>query len=225
MRLVAIVLLVIVVVSCTTQRPAEFVRPGSHITLTYWSATNAQELEFANRVASEWNAQHAEVQIKVEPVPAGQSSEEVTLAAIASDTTPDIYASVFPGAMQDLLDAKGVVQLDAYPDFLDVMSERMPPGVLEQYRSPDEHYYQVPWKSNPVMVLYNTRMLREAGVSTLPATYSEFLSAAARVTRDRDGDGQIDQWMLTIDYLPIWYKRLFDFLPLYLAASNGQNLL
>jgi multiple sugar transport system substrate-binding protein len=45
------------------------------------------------------------------------------------------------------------------------------------------------------------------------------------VTRDRDGDGQIDQWMLVIDYLPIWYKRLFDFLPLYLAASNGQNLL
>jgi multiple sugar transport system substrate-binding protein len=31
--------------------------------------------------------------------------------------------------------------------------------------------------------------------------------------------------MLTIDYLPLWYKRLFDFLPLYLAASNGQNLL
>src|SRR5260370_35924282 len=31
--------------------------------------------------------------------------------------------------------------------------------------------------------------------------------------------------MLNIDYLPIWYKRLFDFFPLYLAASNGQKLL
>jgi multiple sugar transport system substrate-binding protein len=212
-------------VCCTSSRQSEISQPGNSITLTYWSATNPQELEFANRVSAEWNAQHSEVQIKVEPVPSGQSSEEVILAAVASGTTPDIYANVFPGAMQDLLDAQGLVQLDAYPEFFDVMHQRMMPEVLNQYRSSDGHFYQVPWKSNPIMVLYNTRMLREAGVSSLPTTYSEFLSAAARVTRDRDGDGRIDQWMLTIDYLPIWYKRLFDFLPLYLAASNGQNLL
>jgi multiple sugar transport system substrate-binding protein len=176
-------------------------------------------------MAAEWNARQPEVLIRVEPVPSGQSSEEVILAAIASNTTPDIYASVFPGAMQDLLDAKGVVQLDEYPDFFNVMYERMPPELLEQYRSFDGHYYQVPWKSNPVMVLYNTRMLREAGVLTLPATYSQFLAAAARVTRDLDGDGKTDQWMATIDYYPIWYKRLFDYYPLYLAATNGQKLL
>jgi multiple sugar transport system substrate-binding protein len=221
----AIVLLLTLIACCTSRRQAEIARPGGPITLTYWSATNAQELEFANRVSAEWNAQHPNVQIKVEPVPSGQSSEEVILAAIASGTTPDIYANVFPGAMQDLLDAKGVVELDAYPDFFDVMRERMPPEVLEQYRSADGHYYQVPWKSNPVMVLYNTRMLREAGVSTLPDTYSEFLAAAARVTRDSDGDGRIDQWMATIDYFPIWYKRLFDYYPLYVAATNGQKLL
>jgi multiple sugar transport system substrate-binding protein len=218
-------LLLTLIVCCTSSRQAEIARPGSHITLTYWSATNAQELEFANRIATEWNAQHSEVQIKVEPVPSGQSSEEVILAAIASGTTPDIYANIFPGAMQDLLDAKGVVQLDDYPDFFNVMRERMTQELLDQYRSLDGHYYQVPWKSNPVMVLYNTRMLREAGVATLPATYSEFLAAAARVTRDRDGDGRTDQWMATIDYFPIWYKRLFDYYPLYLAASNGQKLL
>lgn len=221
----AIGLLLLVIVSCVSPRQVEINQSESPVTLTYWSATNPQELEFANRVAAEWNMLHGDVQIKVEPVPSGQSSEEVILAAIASGTTPDIYANVFPGAMQDLLDAQGLVQLDAYEDFFDVLHERMMPGLSNQYRSSDGHFYQVPWKSNPIMVLYNTRMLREAGVSSLPNTYSEFLSAAARVTRDRNGDGQIDQWMLNIDYLPIWYKRLFDFLPLYLAASNGQNLL
>src|SRR5258708_1485429 len=194
------------IVCCTSPHPAQIVPPAGYITLTYWSATNAQELEFANRVAAEWNAQHSKVQIKVEPVPSGQSSEEVILAAIAGQTTPDIYSSVNPAAMQDLLDADGVVQLDAYPDFFDVLHGRMPPDVLNQYRSSDKHFYQVPWKSNPVMVLYNTGMLRKAGVSTLPATYSEFLAAAARVTRDRDGDGRTDQWMATIDYFPICYK-------------------
>ena len=221
----AIGLLLLVIVSCVSPRQVEINQSERPVTLTYWSATNAHELEFANRVAAEWNTQHGDVQIKVEPVPSGQSSEEVILAAIAGGTTPDIYANVFPGAMQDLLDAQGLVQLDAYPDFFDVLHERMMPELSNQYRSSDGHFYQVPWKSNPIMVLYNTRILREAGVSLLPTTYSEFLSAAARVTRDRDGDGHIDQWMLTIDYYPIWYKRLYDFLPLYLAASNGQNLL
>ncbi|HYN26112.1 MAG TPA: extracellular solute-binding protein [Pyrinomonadaceae bacterium] len=225
MRIPALVFLLVLSVSCNSSRSARSLEPSGRITLTYWSATNAQELDFANQVAAEWNARHTEVQIKVEPVPSGQSTEEVILAAIASNTTPDIYASVFPGAMQDLLDAQGVVQLDAYADFFDVLHERMTPELLNQYRSSDGHYYQVPWKSNPIMVLYNTRMLREAGVSSFPTTYSEFLSAAARVIRDRDADGRIDQWMLTIDYFPIWYKRLFDYLPLYLAASNGQTLL
>lgn len=217
-------LFVTLLVSCTG-RPSRNEQPGGRITLTYWSATNAQELEFAHSVASEWNGQHPDVQIRVEPVPAGQSSEEVILAALASRTTPDIYTSVFPGAMQDLLDAGGVVQLDAYNDFFDLVKKRVPPQILEQYRSADGHYYQMPWKSNPVMVLYNTRMLREAGIPALPTTYSEFLAAGARVTRDRDGDGRTDQWMATIDYLPIWYKRLFDYYPLYLATAEGQKLL
>lgn len=223
--LLFIIVLGTLVASCISPGGTETVQNGNQITLTYWSATNAQELEFANQAAAEWNSRHSEVNIRVEPVPSGQSSEEVVLAAIASHTTPDIYASVFPGAMQDLLDARGVVQLDAYPDFFEILYGRMTPELLNQYRSRDGHFYQVPWKSNPIMVLYNTRMLREAGVMSLPTTYSEFLAAASHVTRDRDGDGRIDQWMVMIDYFPIWYKRLFDFLPLYLAATNGQKLL
>ncbi len=170
MRLPAIVLLLVFSVSCNSSRSLSNLETGGRVTLTYWSATNPHELEFANRVTNEWNAQHPEVQIKVEPVPSGQSTEEVILAAIASQTTPDIYASINPGAMQDLLDGESVVQLDAYPDFFDVLHERMPPDLLNQYRSSNKHFYQVPWKSNPVMVLFNTRMLREAGVTSLANT-------------------------------------------------------
>jgi multiple sugar transport system substrate-binding protein len=75
------------------------------------------------------------------------------------------------------------------------------------------------------MMLFIMSMLRFSGLSSLPTNISEFLAAAARVTRDLDGDGRTDQWMATIDYFPIWYKRLYDYLPLYLAATNGQTLL
>ncbi|MBA3442350.1 MAG: extracellular solute-binding protein [Pyrinomonadaceae bacterium] len=225
MRLLFITLLLASLSNCTPSPSANTSQAEDRITLTYWSATNPDEVKFANETAAEWNREHPQIQIKIEVVPAGQSSEEVVLAAVASRTTPDIYASVFPGVMQDLLDARGVVQLDGFPDFDAVLNERMPPETSEQYRSPDGHFYQMPWKSNPIMMLYNTGMLREVGITTLPTTYSEFLAAATRVTRDRDGDGRVDQWMATIDYLPIWYKRMYDYYPLYLAASGGETLL
>jgi multiple sugar transport system substrate-binding protein len=213
------------ITGCRASRATDGDAPGGRITLEYWSATNADELEFARRVASEWNAEHPEVEIRVRPVPSGQSSEEVILAAVASRTTPDIYASVFPGALQDLVDAESVVRLDELPGFTAAVLERMPEELLNQYRSPDGRLYQLPWKSNPIMLMYNTRMLREAGVTELPRTYSEYLEAASRVTRDRDGDGAVDEWMAAIDYVPLWYKRMFDYYPLYLAATGGRTLL
>lgn len=195
---------------------------GARMTLNFWSATNPQEVEFARAVAVEWNRDHPNVQVVVQPVPTGQSSEEIVLAAVASRTTPDIYANASPAEMQNLIDAKGLVRLDDFADYAGAMQERMSPSILEQYQSSDGHYYQIPWKQNPVMVMYNTRILREAGVIKLPATYSEFFDAASRVTRD---NGSPRHWMLVIDYLPIWYKRLFDYYPLYLAATDGQTLL
>src|SRR5215211_6678140 len=50
-------------ICCRPSRVTQGDEAGGRISLTYWSATNAQELEFANGVAAEWNRQHPEVQI------------------------------------------------------------------------------------------------------------------------------------------------------------------
>jgi multiple sugar transport system substrate-binding protein len=74
------------------------------------------------------------------------------------------------------------------------------------------------------MMFYNKRLFREAGVDSVPRTYSQYLAAAKKVTRDIDGDGQIDVWMGERDIRPIWWQRLFDFYPFYIAASGGAML-
>ncbi|MCK5571865.1 MAG: extracellular solute-binding protein, partial [Bacteroidetes bacterium] len=99
-----------------------------------------------------------------------------------------------------------------------------PPDLLAQFRSPDGHFHQFPWKTNPVMMFYNARLLREAGVESVPSTYGEYLAAGARVSRDTSGEGQIDVWMGERDIRPIWWQRLFDFYPFYIAASGGRTL-
>jgi multiple sugar transport system substrate-binding protein len=110
------------------------------------------------------------------------------------------------------------------PGFDSLMTARVPAGLQERFRSADGRLYQIPWKTNPIMMIYNAELLREAGVERPPRTYSEYLDAARRVTADLDGDGQTDRWMGARDIRPIWHQRYFDVYPLYVAASGGRTL-
>jgi multiple sugar transport system substrate-binding protein len=96
--------------------------------------------------------------------------------------------------------------------------------MMDRFRAVDGHYYQIPWKTNPIMMLYNVKLFREAGIEQPPRTYSEFLSAASRLTRDLDGDGQLDQWAGYRKPLPIWHERRFDYYASYIGASGGKTL-
>jgi len=72
-------------------------------------------------------------------------------------------------------------------------------------------------------MLYNRGVLREAGVTTAPRTYSDYFAAAERVTSDLDGDGHLDRWMGYRDVRPIWWQRYFDYYSFYIGASGGQT--
>ncbi len=194
------------------------------VRLVYWSSQNPQERELARVLTEKWNAENPGVQVTVQPLPAGQSSEEVLLAAIVAGTTPDVCSNIWPGILSDFVRAGGVLALDTLPGFQDFLDGRVPAALHERFRSDDGHFYQIPWKANPIMMLYNKGMLREAGVTEPPRTYSAFVQAAERVTRDTDGDGQTDRWMGARDIRPIWWQRYFDFYPLYIAASGGETL-
>ena len=131
---------------------------------------------------------------------------------------------MWPGAMDDFIAAGGLVRLSSFPDFNEYLTKRIPENLLNSFRSYDGHFYQLPWKTNPVMVVYNKDLFEEAGVKAPLRTYSEYLAAAEKLTLDKDGDGKVDQWMAYRNVKPIWWQRLFDFYPLYIAASGGKTL-
>jgi multiple sugar transport system substrate-binding protein len=192
-------------------------------TLTYWSAPNPQEYAMAQDLVAEWNRDNPRIQVKLQALPAGQSSEEVLLSAMVAGTTPDICSNIWPGVTNDFIRAKGLYALDRFDDFEQVMAARVPVDIIESVRSADGHIYQIPWKTNPIMVQYNVAMFEDAGIDEFPRTYSEFLDAAAKITKDRSGDGRYDQWMGFRDIRPIWWQRYYDYYTSYITASGGKT--
>jgi multiple sugar transport system substrate-binding protein len=193
--------------------------------IVYWPSANQQEIDLAKEVVERWNKAHPETQVTMQPLPEGRSSEEVLLAAIAGGTTPDICSNIWPGVTSLFVDAGALVALDQFEDFATFIENRTPKELIEPFRAPDGHIYQLPWKGNPIMMQYNTRLFRQAGIDRPPKTYSEFLAAAAKLTKDLDGDGQADQWAADLNMRAEWRERLFDFYPLYIAATGGRTLL
>ena len=193
------------------------------ITLTYWPAANPPETRLAMRLAAQWNAENPDVQVRVQPLPAGRSSEEVLLAAIVARATPDVSSNVSSALLARLVRAGGVVRLDDRPATAARLRERTTSAMLASLRLPDGGIYAFPWKTNPEMLMYNVDLLAAANVAP-PRTHSELLDALRRLGRDSDGDGRLDRWGLWANLKTTWYERFYDFYPLYLASSGGRTL-
>lgn len=202
---------------------AESREAASPITLTYWPAANPAETRLATRLTEQWNAENPDVQVRVQPLPAGRSSEEVLLAAIVAKATPDVSSNVSSALLSRLVRAGGVVRLDDRVATAARLRERTTAAMLSSLRLPDGGIYAFPWKTNPEMMMYNVDVLAAAGVQP-PRTHSEFLEALRRLGRDTDGDGRLDRWGLWANLKTTWYERFYDFYPLYLASSGGRTI-
>jgi multiple sugar transport system substrate-binding protein len=130
-------------------------------TIIYWSSNNTEEIEFARKMVEEWNKIHPDKKILHQPVPEGQSSEEIILAAVVGNTTPDIYSNMWQGDVESYADAGVLVALDTLEGFIDFIYERCDSSVVEEITSLDGHIYQVPWKINPIMLLYNKNIIEQ----------------------------------------------------------------
>jgi multiple sugar transport system substrate-binding protein len=215
---------ILMLFSCRSNQENSRLNADGSVRINYWCAPNPREIALAKELVELWNQNNPQQKVHLQAIPASQSSEEVLLAAIAGGTTPDVCSNMWPGAMDDFTSSGGLVRLDTFPDFWESMDERIPRDLLESFKAPDGCYYQIPWKTNPIMVIYNKQIFREAGVEARLVTYTDFLNAAAKIVVDKDKDGIMDRWMLYRNIKPLWWQRFFDYLSLYIAASGGKTM-
>ncbi len=218
LNIVTIVLFSYVLMGCSNNNK------NSHDAILYWCSNNTDEIIFAKAITDKWNKNNPNDQVKYQPVPEGRSSEEIILAAVVGNTTPDIYSNMWQGDVEAYAQAGVLVALDSLKGFMDFLYERCDAAVIKEITSLDGHIYQVPWKINPIMLIYNVNIINGLELRGPPETYSDYFNASQKFQKDSDGDGYVDRWFGYSEVEVTWWQRFFDFYPLYLAASGGAPL-
>ncbi len=192
--------------------------------LVFWSSNNKDEITLTTTAVSNWNKINPSANVHLQPIPEGQSSEEVILAAVVGKTTPDVYANMWQGSVEMYARSGVLIALDTLSGFLDFLRARCDSSVIKEITSADGHIYQVPWKVNPIMTIYNQTLFEANGITDVPKTYSTYLKAAEVYVHNNKNPSAKKRFGYTA-VKPIWYERLFNFYPLYLAASGGAPLI
>jgi multiple sugar transport system substrate-binding protein len=187
-----------------------------------WLSNNPEEIAWGKAMVKAWNADNPDQKVTAQEIPAGKTSEEVIGAAITAGNAPCLVFNTAPAAVPQFQKQGGLVALDSFDGATDYIETRTGEGA-SQYQSPDGKYYQIPWKSNPVMIFYNKDLMKKAGVDPENpplATYDEFLATSKKIVDS--GAAQAAIWPApSSEFFQSW----FDFYPLFAAETDGQQLI
>lgn len=189
--------------------------------ITIWYSNNEQEVDWGKAMVESWNADHPDELIEGQEIPAGKSSEEVIGAAITAGTAPCLVFNTAPAAVGQFQKQGGLVDLSSFPDGAQYVEDRSG-EVAGQYKSPEGGYYQLPWKSNPVMIFYNKDLFAKAGLdpeNPKLSTYADFL-ATSKILKDKG----VADFAIYPSPTSEFFQPLFDFVPLYAAESGGKQI-
>ncbi|MFE6887278.1 extracellular solute-binding protein [Streptomyces sp. NPDC057694] len=190
--------------------------------ITVWLSNNAQEVQWGRAMVAAWNKAHPDQHVTAQQIPAGKTSEEAISASIIAGTSACLAFNTSPAAVPTFQKQNGLVPLNDFADGASYVEKRSG-SLADQYKSADGKFYQLPWKSNPVMILYNKKLFEKAGLDPAHpklATYDEFLATSRKLVRS--GAAKAAIWPSpSSDFFQPWY----DFYPAFAAQSGGKQLI
>src|SRR6185437_5006337 len=201
--------------------PAADTAAKAHGPINIWYSNNAQEVAWGKQMVAAWNTAHPTETVSAQEIPAGQTSEAVIAASITAGNAPCLIYNTSPAAVPNFQAQGGLVPLDDFADGANYINSRSG-GIAAQYKSQDGKFYQLPWKSNPVMMFYNKTEFAKAGISTTNpplGTYAQFLDTAKKLVSSGAA-----KYAIYPSPSSQFFQPWFDFYPMYAAASGGKQL-
>jgi ABC-type glycerol-3-phosphate transport system substrate-binding protein len=168
-------------------------RAEEQIVLQFWTMQQSDKrvIENQNSVISEFESLNPNIKIELEVTPYAAYRDKVLVAAKGGNP-PDIC--VVDHIWHSEFAAAGfIISVDDYLKLSPVKEAHFFPGAWDSvsYRG---KVWGIPMDVGQWEVLYyNKSMFKKAGVS-VPKTWDDWLAVGKKLTKDTDGDGEIDQW-------------------------------
>ncbi len=145
--------------------------------------------QYVYSYAEEYMKEHPNVKIEIQAI----STNDIYTKLSAMATTPEDLPQIFMtsadavATLYDLgltRDLTGLISDDLAGEFAN--------GVLDSCKLDDKIVY-FPIAIQPQAIIYRKDRFEEAGL-TIPTTWDEFVDCAKALTKDSNGDGEVDQW-------------------------------
>jgi raffinose/stachyose/melibiose transport system substrate-binding protein len=146
------------------------------VTLVWWhNVTQGPGVKLYKDIASEFQKKNPNITIKAVPLQNEQFKTKIPIA-LQSDSPPDVFQSWGGGGLVDQQKAGKVADLTKY-----VKSWIKTIGGSAAGWQVNGKQYAVPYSVGVVGFWYNKRLFKEAGVSSAPKTWPQFLAAIAKL--------------------------------------------
>ena len=172
---------------------------GDDQTITYWASNQAPTVERDAEILQESIDRYTDetgIEVDLEVIPWSDLYNRI-LTAVSSGEGPDVLniGNTWAVSLQSSgafvpWEGDALEQIGGQDRF--VQSSFATGGAEGQAPT------SVPIYGLSYSLYYNTAMFEAAGIAEPPATWDEFVEDAKKLTVDTDGDGQIDQWGVTM---------------------------
>lgn len=154
------------------------------INLTMWQTMDPHELETFKTIVDKFHASQDKIAVEIQVVPFNDAREKF-LRAAKGNSAPDVLRCEIAWT-----------PLFADLGYLHQIESQIPPDDLEDYLDAplnynkyQGHLYGIPQVTDCLALIYNKRILKEAGVA-VPRTMDELLAASVKLTqKDKDRYG------------------------------------
>ena len=176
---------------------------GGKAKLKVFLYMNDHEKEVYSAMVDKFKEEHADEISDIEFQITTQSEYATTLTGMmTAKDMPDVFY-VGPESVKTYVDNGYLADLTPLLSDAGISTDDLPQGVLSFYKydgtqTGDGNLYALPKDASVFAYAYNKDVFDAAGVAypdpEKPYTYEEFVEVLQALTKDNDGDGEIDQW-------------------------------
>lgn len=197
---------------------------NSPIKLTLWHCINPPpNRDVFQKLVDKFNQKNPDIQ--VESLYIGQADQVMPkiLTAVIGNAAPDILW-YDPSITGRLIELQAIQPLETWLNKSPLKSQ-IDPALIETIVL-NNHTWSIPFYTNNVAIFYRPSLFKSAGITTFPKTWQELRAVAKKLTLDKNGDGQKDQYGML---LPLGKGEwtVFTWLPFMFSGGGelvGENL-